>query len=37
MGSDACGQDIPATGQSKEEIFKKILEWHPTCLPLKDK
>lgn len=27
----------PPPARSKEEIFKKILEWHPTCLPLKDK
>lgn len=27
----------PPPARSKDEIFKKILEWHPTCLPLKDK
>ena len=27
----------PPPARSKEEIFRQILEWHPTCLPLKDK
>lgn len=27
----------PPPARSKEEIFRKILEWHPTCLPLSDK
>lgn len=27
----------PPPARSKEEIFRNILEWHPTCLPLKDK
>ncbi len=24
----------PPPARTKEEIFRKILEWHPTCLPL---
>lgn len=27
----------PPPARTKEEIFKTILEWHPTCLPLIDK
>ena len=27
----------PSPARTKEEIFKKILEWHPTCLPPKPK
>lgn len=26
----------PPPARSKAEIFRLILEWHPTCLPLKD-
>lgn len=27
----------PPPARTKDEIFRKILEWHPTCLPLSDK
>lgn len=27
----------PPPARSKEEIFRKILQWHPTCLPLIEK
>lgn len=27
----------PPPARTKEEIFRKVLEWHPTCLPLPEK